>query len=63
MNLLVTFLAVVALCQAGVVTVSIIIERMTSPFFSMTAFFLLFFGVIWVAWRISLWLTTPRAAA
>lgn len=62
MNLLVTFLIIVTLGQIGVAFVSVAVDRMTSPFTSVVVFFVLFFAIIWIAWRFSVWFTEPKRA-
>jgi hypothetical protein len=60
-NLLITFLITVVIGIVGVAWVGVIIDRMTSSFISLLIFFPLFFGTIWLTWRLSVKLTEPKA--
>ncbi|MCC6888548.1 MAG: hypothetical protein IT536_08450 [Hyphomicrobiales bacterium] len=61
MNLLITYLLTVSVGIVGVAWLSVIVDRMTSPFISLLVFFPLMFGAIWVMWRLSIKLTEPKS--
>lgn len=61
MNLLVTFLIVVAVGIFGIAWVGVLVDKMTSPFTSLLVFFPLFFLTIWLAWKLSVKITEPKA--
>jgi hypothetical protein len=61
MNLLITFLVTVAAGIFGVAWVGVLIDKMTSPFISLLVFFPMFFLTIWLAWRLSVKFTRPKA--
>lgn len=60
MNLLITFLITVIIGIVGVAWVGVIVDRMTSPFISLLVFFPLFFGMIWLTWKLSVKITAPK---
>jgi hypothetical protein len=60
MTLIATFAVLALLGQALNVVVALLIEQHTSAFTSIIAFFVGMLVVIWVAWRLTLWLTRPR---
>jgi hypothetical protein len=61
MNLLITYLVCVLIGQAAVVGLALLTDRFYSPFASLILFFPLFFGMFWLAWRVSVRLTEPKA--
>lgn len=61
MNLLITFLIAVTVAITGLVWIGVLIDKMTSPFVSLLIFFPMFFLTIWLAWRLSVKLTAPKA--
>ena len=61
MNLLITFLVVVAAGILGAAWVGVLVDKMTSSFTSLLVFFPLFFVTIWLAWKLSVKLTEPKA--
>jgi len=61
LNLLVTFLIVVAVGIFGIAWVGVLVDKMTSPFTSLLVFFPLFFLTIWLAWKLSVKITEPKA--
>jgi ABC-type dipeptide/oligopeptide/nickel transport system permease component len=63
MALLVTFLVTATIGIVGVSWAGVIIDKMTSPFISLTVFFPLFFLIIFVAWKFSVKLTEPKTTA
>jgi len=60
-NLLITFLIVVTVGIFGVAWVGVLVDKMTSSFTSLMVFFPLFFLTIWLAWKLSVKLTAPKA--
>ena len=60
MNLLVTYVICVLIGQAVVVGLAIATDQLYSPFVSLWVFFPLFFGMFWLAWRVSVRLTEPK---
>ena len=63
MNLLITFLVTVAAGIFGAAWIGVLIDKMTSPFISLLVFFPMFFLTIWLAWRLSVKFTQPKATA
>lgn len=63
MNLLVTYIFAVLIGQAAVIGLALVADSLYSPFVSLMLFFPLFFGMFWLAWRISVKLTEPKATA
>jgi hypothetical protein len=61
MNLLITFLVTVAAGIFGAAWIGVLIDKMTSPFISLLVFFPMFFLTIWLAWRLSVKFTQPKA--
>jgi hypothetical protein len=61
MNLLITFLVVVTVGIFGVAWLGVMVDKMSSPFVSLLIFFPLFFLTIWLAWKLSIKLTEPKA--
>lgn len=61
MNLLVTFLITVSVGIFAMAWVGVIVDSMTSPFISLLVFFPLFFMTIWLAWKLAIKLTEPKA--
>ncbi len=61
MNLLVTFLITVSVGIFGAAWVGVLVDKMTSPFVSLLIFFPVFFLTIWLAWKLSIKLTEPKA--
>jgi len=59
-NLLVTYIFCVMIGQAIVVGLAILTVQWYSPFVSLWVFFPLFFGMFWLAWRVSVRLTEPK---
>jgi hypothetical protein len=59
MALIATFAVFAVIGQTLNVTLALVIERQTSAFTSIIAFFVGMLVVIWVAWRLTLWLTKP----
>jgi hypothetical protein len=59
MTLIATFAVLALLGQVLNVTLALIIEQQTSAFTSIIAFFVGMLVVIWIAWRLTLWLTKP----
>ena len=59
MPLIATFAVLAFSGQALNVMLAILIERHTSAFTSIIAFFVGMLIVIWVMWRLTLWLTAP----
>jgi hypothetical protein len=60
MNLLITFLVIIAIALCGAAWLGIVVDRMTSPFISLVVFFPVLFASIWVAWRLAIKLTEPK---
>ena len=61
MNLLITFLVVAAVGIFGVAWIGVLVDKLSSPFVSLLIFFPLFFLTIWLAWKLSIKLTEPKA--
>jgi hypothetical protein len=61
MNLLITFIVTVAAGIIGVAWIGVLIDKMTSPFISLLVFFPMLFLTIWLAWRLSVKFTEPKA--
>jgi hypothetical protein len=59
-NLLVTFVISITIGVVGVAWVSVIIDKMTSPFVSLLVFFPLLFLTVWLTWRLSVKFTEPK---
>jgi hypothetical protein len=59
MALIATFAVFAVIGQTLNVMLALAIERQTSAFTSIIAFFVGMLVVIWVAWRLTLWLTKP----
>ena len=59
MALIATFAVFAVIGQTLNVMLALVIERQTSAFTSIIAFFVGMLVVIWVAWRLTLWLTKP----
>jgi hypothetical protein len=62
-NLLIAYLVAVLVGQAAVLALALVVDHFYSPFASLLIFFPLFFGMFWLAWRVSVKFTEPRAAA
>jgi hypothetical protein len=62
-NLLLTYLVSVLIGQSAVIGIAILTDRFYSPFASLLIFFPLFFGMFWLAWRVSVRLTEPKATS
>jgi hypothetical protein len=60
-NLLLTYVISVVLGQAAVIGIAVVADQFYSSFTSLMIFFPLFFGMFWLAWRVSVRLTEPRA--
>ena len=60
MNLLLTYIICVLLGQAAVIGLAIVADQFYSSFTSLMIFFPLFFGMFWLAWRVSVRLTEPK---
>jgi hypothetical protein len=61
MNLLITYVLCVVLGQAAVIGVALAADHFySSSFISLMIFFPLFFGMFWLAWRVSVRLTEPK---
>jgi len=63
MNLLITYLITVLLGQSAVIAIALLIDQIQTPFISLLVFFPLFFGMFWLAWKVSVRLTEPKQAA
>jgi hypothetical protein len=63
MNLLITFLIAVTIAIAGASWVGVLIDKVSTPFVSLAAFFLLFFLAIFVAWKLAVKFTEPKASS
>ena len=61
MNLLITFLVAIIIAIVGIAWISVIIDKMTSPFVSLLVFFPLLFLTIWITWRLSVKFTEPKS--
>lgn len=61
MNLLITFVVTVTTGIVGAAWVGVIVDRMSSPFISLVVFFPVFFLTIWLAWRLAVKVTEPKA--
>jgi hypothetical protein len=44
-----------------VIGIALVADQLYSPFVSLMIFFPLFFGMFWLAWRISVRITEPKA--
>jgi hypothetical protein len=60
MNLLITFIILIAIGLSGAAGIGIMVDRMASPFLSLVVFFPVLALTIWLAWRLSVKLTEPR---
>jgi hypothetical protein len=60
-NLLVTYLVLVTISTVGTAWLGVVVDHMSSPFISLFVFFPLFFGGIWLAWKLAVHLTEPKA--
>jgi ABC-type dipeptide/oligopeptide/nickel transport system permease component len=63
MSLLITFIVAVTIGIVGASWIGVLIDKMSSPFVSLLVFFPLFFLTIFVAWKLSVKLTAPKAAS
>ena len=63
MNLLITYFITILIGQSIVVGIGILADLYFSSFVSLLVFFPLFFGMFWVAWRLSVWLTEPKTGS
>ncbi len=63
MNLLVTFIIIVVVTIGALVGLTLVIERMTSPFISLSAFFPLLALGIYIAWKLSVKITEPKVGS
>jgi hypothetical protein len=59
MTLIATFAVLAFFGQALNVMLALLIERHTSAFTSIITFFVGMLVVIWITWRLTLWLTKP----
>jgi hypothetical protein len=62
-NLLITYFVTTLIGQSIAVGVGILADVYFSSFISLLVFFPLFFGMFWVAWRLSVKLTEPKPGA
>lgn len=60
MNLLITFFVTVTIGVAGAAWLGVVVDRMASPFISLTVFFPLLCLVIWLSWRFAVKFTEPK---
>jgi hypothetical protein len=61
MSLLVVFIAALIVCQSISVSVGLMVERTFSPYSGLVTFIALYFAMFWVAWRVAVRLTEPKA--
>ncbi len=61
MSLLIVYLVTLVLGQAVAVAIGLTVERLHSPYVGLMVFIPLYFCVFWLAWRLSVRLTAPRA--
>jgi hypothetical protein len=62
MILIGTFVAFVIVGQAMTVAISLMVERLTSPEISLLAFFPLYVGAFWTAWKLAIRVTEPKGS-
>ena len=60
MNLLLTFIVLVAIGLSAAAGIGIVVDRMTSPSVSLLVFFPMLALATWIAWRLSVKLTEPK---
>jgi hypothetical protein len=61
MGLLVVYILSVVVGQSISVTLGLLVERLHSPYAGLLVFIGCFFLVFWLAWRISVRVTAPKA--
>ena len=61
MSLLIVYLVTLVLGQAIAVGVGLAVEHLYSPYTGLMVFIPFYFCVFWLAWRLSVRLTAPRA--
>jgi hypothetical protein len=60
-SLLIVYLVTLVMGQAIAVGIGLAVERLYSPYTGLVVFIPLYFCVFWLAWRLSVRLTAPRA--
>ena len=61
MTLLLTFLVCLLIGQSLSVGVGLAVERYTTPYTGLITFIACYFAMFWLAWRIAVRVTEPRA--
>jgi hypothetical protein len=61
MTLLLTFLVCLLIGQSLSVGVGLVVERYTTPYTGLITFIACYFAMFWLAWRIAVRVTEPRA--
>jgi hypothetical protein len=60
MGLLVVFLIMVIVGQSMSIAIALAVERLVSPYTGLITFIVLYFGIFWVAWKLSVRITEPN---
>jgi hypothetical protein len=61
MRLLLVFLIVLAIGQSISIGLGLLVERHWSPYAGLVTFIACYFAMFWVAWRVAVRVTEPRA--
>lgn len=61
MKLLLVFLITLAIGQSISIGLGLLVERQTTPYTGLITFIAAYFLMFWVAWRIAIRVTEPRA--
>jgi hypothetical protein len=61
MTLLLTFLVCLLIGQSLSVGVGLVVERYTTPYTGLITFIACYFAMFWLAWRVAVRVTEPRA--
>jgi hypothetical protein len=59
MGLLVVFIIMVIIGQSVSIAVALAVERLASPYAGLITFIVLYFGMFWVSWKLSVRITEP----
>jgi hypothetical protein len=61
MTLLLTFIVCLLIGQSLSIGVGLMVERYTTPYTGLITFIACYFAMFWVAWRVAVRITEPRA--
>jgi hypothetical protein len=61
MRLLLVFLITLAIGQSISIGLGLLVERHWSPYAGLVTFIALYFAMFWLAWRVAVRVTEPRA--